>query len=95
MFSQVPSGLAIGILGALCAVPALAADPSPAKKSGYDPKERICENIILTGSRLATKRFCATRAEWEERKRLDREVIEAAQRSPCVLQRSTNRGPSC
>lgn len=95
MVSKAFSSLALGIVGALCAMPALAADPAPSTKSGYDPNERICENIILTGSRLATKRFCATRAEWEERKRLDREVIEAAQRSPCVLQRSTNRGPSC
>ena len=94
MHSRV-AGLVIGIVGAFAAMPAAAADPAQPRKSGYDPNERICENIILTGSRLATKRFCATRAEWEERKRLDREAIEAAQRSPCVIQRSTNRGPSC
>lgn len=86
----------IGIVGALVAVPAAAADPAPTQKSGYDANERICENITLTGSRLATKRFCGTRAEWEERKRLDRDAVEAAQRSPCVIQTTGARGrPSC
>lgn len=63
----------------------------PAKKVHY-LNERVCENITLTGSRLATKRYCGTRAEWEERKRLDREVIDAAQRSPCVIQSTSARG---
>ena len=49
-----------------------------------DPNERICEKVPIIGSRLASKRFCASRAEWEERKRQDREALEAAQRGPCV-----------
>jgi hypothetical protein len=42
--------------------------------------ERICRDITLTGSRVVTKRFCGTRAEWTERERQDREEIEKSQR---------------
>ena len=66
------------------------------EKKAYDPNERICENITLTGSRLATRRFCGTRAQWEERRRMDREAVEAAQRSPCVVSTTGASGrPSC
>jgi len=58
--------------------------------------EKICENITPIGSRLATKRFCGTRAEWEDRRRQDREAVENAQRSPCVLTHNSGTGrPSC
>jgi hypothetical protein len=61
-----------------------------------DPNERICENLIVTGSRLATKRFCGTRAEWADRKRQDREALERAQASPCMLTHNGSGGhPSC
>lgn len=49
-----------------------------------DRNDRICEKITPVGSRLTTKRFCGTRAEWEEKRRLDREEVEKAQRGPCV-----------
>lgn len=58
-------------------------------KTAYDPNERICENVTLTGSRLGKKRFCGTRAEWEERRRRDREEVEKAQRMPCVVNGTT------
>ena len=51
--------------------------------------EKVCETVTVTGSRLGKKRFCATRAEWEERRRLDRQEVEKAQRSPCVRDGST------
>src|SRR5438477_8428552 len=45
-----------------------AADPQPGSTQGAraqtDPSQRICEDITQVGSRLATKRICATRAEW-------------------------------
>jgi hypothetical protein len=53
----------------------------PASNTNVGPKEeKICENITLTGSRLATKRFCGTRAEWAERRRQDREFTEQIQK---------------
>ena len=86
--------VAIGI--SALPVPALAqAQPAPNTSTG-NPNERVCENIVLTGSRLATKRFCGTRAEWAERKRADREALDSAQRSPCVLTHNSGSGrPAC
>lgn len=57
--------------------------PQPNTSTG-DPNERICEKVEIIGSRLASKPICATRAEWADRKRQDREALEAAQRGPCV-----------
>lgn len=54
-----------------------------------DPNERICEKITPIGSRVATKRFCGTRAEWAERKLQDKQALEKAQLSPCVRNGTT------
>ena len=65
----------------------------PASNTNVGNKnEKICENITPVGSRIATKRFCGTRAEWEDRRRQDREAIENAQRSPCVLTQNSGTG---
>jgi hypothetical protein len=70
--------------------------PEAHGKKALDPNERICEDIVETGSRLASRRYCATRAEWAERKRQDREAIEKAQLSPCVLTHNGGNGkPGC
>ena len=39
----------------------------------------ICEKQAVSGSRLAIKRVCMTAAEWEVRKREDRQAIEKGQ----------------
>ena len=66
--------------------------------AGTDPNEKICEDIIVTGSRLAKKRFCATRAQWEERKQIDRRTIHQIQTQivgPCqIAPSSRNGGPT-
>jgi hypothetical protein len=54
--------------------------------------DRVCEDIIQTGSRIASKRFCGTRSEWDDRKRQDREAVERAQLSPCVLTKTGSSG---
>jgi len=73
-----------------------AQSPQQQQQQASSRNEKVCENIVVTGSRLATKRFCGTRAEWEDRRRQDREAVEAAQRSPCVLQRNGLTGrPIC
>jgi hypothetical protein len=76
---------AIAVALAACATPAFAQQKhaQPNTTTG-NPNERICEKVNMIGSRLATKRFCGTRAEWEDRKRQDREALEAAQKGPCV-----------
>lgn len=44
-----------------------------------DPNEKVCEDIGTVGTRLKVKRVCATRAEWVERRRQDRQDIERMQ----------------
>ena len=51
-----------------------------------DPDEKICETIKPVGSRLATRRVCATRAQWAEQRKQDREETEKAQRLGCLTQ---------
>ena len=70
-------------------------EPAP-QRVAADQNERVCENLTVIGSRLAVKRVCATRAEWKEKRRMDREVIDDAQRhaaDPCnsIL---THTGPA-
>ena len=48
-------------------------------KVATDPNEWICERQTILGTRLATRRVCGTRAEWEEKRRLDRDAIDKAQ----------------
>lgn len=104
MLKRISVGAALSL--SLLAAPVLAQTQpaqAPASKKQVapnhnvgDPNERICENITPIGSRLATKRFCGTRAEWADRKRQDREALEAAQKGPCVLQTTGSTGrPSC
>lgn len=82
------------VLSVPTASPAQAPPPSPAA----DPNEKVCENLTAIGSRLAKKRVCATRAEWEERRRLDREAVESAQKmigGPCqTTPGARNGGPT-
>lgn len=56
-----------------------------------DPNEKICQVIKPTGSRLGGKKICATRSEWAEQKRLDREATEKAQTQLCVVNPSTGK----
>lgn len=53
-------------------------------KKPADPNQKICQVITPVGSRLATKKVCATRAEWEARKKDDRETVEKAQTQRCM-----------
>jgi hypothetical protein len=66
-------------------------------KPAKDPNEKICENQTVIGSRLATHRVCATRAEWVEKRRLDRDAVDSAQRSPNTgcMTINTSSTPTC
>jgi hypothetical protein len=77
---------------ALTATATYAQQNPPQQKPAPDPNEKICEDVVQTGSRLATKRFCATRSEWEDKKRQDREAVEKAQLNPCVIQTTSPSG---
>ena len=73
--------------------PAVAKDEPSAPNA--DASKKICENITVLGSRLAVKRVCATRAQWEAKRREDRAWIDKGQREVCVVQKSGGGGPSC
>lgn len=89
----VPSILCLSLM----ATPSLAQAPAaaPSTAVSLDPNEKICENVAQIGSRLGKKRICATRAEWEERNRLDREAVAQAQKQiggPCSTVANKNIG---
>ena len=90
-------GVTAALAGCLLASPALAeTKPAQPQSNASSRTEKVCQNITVTGSRLGTKRFCGTRAEWEDRQRQDRQAVDAAQRSPCVLTHNSPSGkPIC
>jgi len=70
--------LLFGILAAV-AVTAAASAADEKKPAQKDPNRIICERQGDVSSRVATKRVCMTAAEWEIRRREDREALEKAQ----------------
>ena len=81
---------------ALYSPPAVAEKQKQPVSTAGDQNERICEDITLTGSRIATKRFCGTRAQWADKKLQDKQEVERIQRSPCVRTHNSSSGkPAC
>ena len=83
--------LALLTAAALCCAPGLARDQAtqtsaakPAKPKIDDPARKVCEKIMIPGSRADIRRVCATPAEWADMRRRDREWTEAIQRGVCV-----------
>jgi hypothetical protein len=66
----------------LFAVPA-AAEPAGSTRQS-DPDEMICERHKVLGSRLAKKKVCMTRAQWEDKRRSERDVIDRSQVNGCL-----------
>ena len=85
------------ILAAVSMVPATSSMPTLAQSQApsLNPNEKVCESLTMVGSRLAKKRVCATRAEWEERKRQDRQAVDQIQKQvagPCSVVANKNTG---
>jgi hypothetical protein len=81
----------------LAAAPAPNRD-QPADTKAGDPNERVCEDVVVTGSRIATRRFCGTRAEWAERRRQDQDTVDKAQRDVnvgCSVINTHSGTPGC
>jgi hypothetical protein len=76
--------LCFSLIAASIASVALADEPKV--RPPLDPNEKVCEKITVVGSRLGTRKVCATRAEWAEQRKLDREATEKAQRMGCLKQ---------
>jgi hypothetical protein len=92
------AALVATVAGALIAAPVAAGGTASAQAGGYDPNERICEKTVTTGSRLASKTVCMTRAQWDERRRDDRDAIERAQRAAnvgCSTVNTRTSAPVC
>jgi len=78
--------------------PAYGQQPSSSTRPPPDPNEKICEDVTAVGSRLATKRSCATRAEWAAKRKLERETVDQLQRGPgpgCSMAPVHNGTPTC
>ena len=60
-----------------------------------DPSEIVCQKIEMIGSRLAVKKVCMTRSQWDDTRRQDRQAVERAQASPCVLTHTAGGKPAC
>ena len=73
------------IVAAPAASPAANVDNGRPKSEASKADQKVCEDITVVGSRLAVKRVCATRAQWAEKRRRDRDLVDQAQRSPCVV----------
>lgn len=85
-------------LTANAAVADQAATPDQKPKVALDPNQKVCEDEPVLGSRIAKKRICATRAEWAERRKQDRESIESGQRNAnigCNVINTHSGTPSC
>jgi hypothetical protein len=68
--------------GAGAAPPPSAIAPAPppqASKATAGADEVICERQVVIGSRLAHRKVCMTRSQWEDARRQDREAVEKAQ----------------
>ena len=77
------------VLGAALAIsqPSIAQTTTPpqsppsatAKSASPDMNEVVCERQEVTGSRLARKKVCMTRAQWAASRLEDRQAIEKVQ----------------
>ena len=56
-----------------------AAAPATTEKQADDLNKLVCEKQESTGSRLAKKRICLTKAQWAERRLQDRQELERVQ----------------
>ncbi len=65
----------------VAATAAAAQAPNAPTRSGpdNDPEEIVCVNEQVIGSRLARRRVCRTRAEWEQLRDQTRTVVERVQ----------------
>ena len=75
----------VGFALPLCASGVLAAEPSRSAKQAKDPNEKVCETHGVLGSRLAVRRVCATGAEWDDRGRRERDIVDRTQTQRCAI----------
>jgi hypothetical protein len=72
----------------ICVAPALGQDQAAPPPVTNEREVIICKVLpSTTGTRLGARRSCRTKREWDERREMDRQVTEDAQRrdsrQPC------------
>ncbi len=73
---------AAGLLVGSTPLLAQAADPAAARAGDRnDPGRVICEKIPVPGSRIASKKVCMTRQQWEEQRQQNRDDLQRFQQS--------------
>ena len=102
MSARVPHLAAIGAVSFILSTSAAAfqapapTQDQPKTSAAGNKNDRYCETITQTGSRLAKKKFCGTRAEWEDKKLQDRKTVEQFQTLQCMYNKNDPQGrPSC
>ena len=64
-----------------------------------DPNEKLCEVVAQVGSRLSTKKTCATRAEWAVIRKDQKDALEQMQRQGTIAcmpeAQSSSAGSRC
>lgn len=64
-----------------------------------DPNEKVCETVSQVGSRLSTKKVCATRAEWAVIRKDQKDTLEQMQRHGSITcmpdAQSSSAGSRC
>lgn len=73
--------LALAALGATAAAAQTPGQSAVPVKPAKDPNKMICEREEETGSRLAARKVCLTREQWEMRRRDHRNELERAQQN--------------
>jgi nicotinamide mononucleotide (NMN) deamidase PncC len=67
------------LLGGALLIPSVALAATAGNKQDKKHDGLVCRDIAETGSRLASKRVCMTKEQWDENRRDARQSIERAQ----------------
>ena len=83
-------------IAAMAVAPPVTAAPDSKRAVAADPNRKICQEVGTIGTRLGKKKICATAAEWAEKKRQDRDVVDQSQRASqvgCSVAPGLTNGP--
>ena len=78
-FLLVATVAALAASATLAQAPPQRSTPTGSANDGLDPNQLICRSQSTIGSRLARQRVCATRQQWLDQSRADRNLTEKAQ----------------
>jgi hypothetical protein len=68
------------------------AQSTTATTAAPDPNEVVCEREEVTGSRLAHRKVCMTRSQWQDTRRQDRTAVEKVQMNRGMISEGAKPG---